>query len=245
MAITELAWLGVGLGAAACAGGVAALFLARRGGVKPPERTSLTIITEQVRAVGLLVGLEVRVKEIATATRGWSWLPPLLLSPARVAMIFHFEKQYAVNLAAIGPGDVADLGEGRCRVRLPMIEGRVRLTDVTPYDIQDGRVLGLVDVIPVNAERQKELMTLAQEQAAGVFESGDNRYEAEARAAIERQMRTLLGLVGVSVELEWPTPHSANEVTTARSPGMARRLAVVATAAADTAVTSSQRPVVA
>ena len=51
-------------------------------------------IAERIRAVGKLVALEVCAKEIATVSSGWAWLPPLLLSQARLAMIFNFEQQY-------------------------------------------------------------------------------------------------------------------------------------------------------
>src|SRR3569832_1174479 len=71
-----------------------------------PEQLHTVLVTERIRAVGKLVGLEVSAKEIATVTKGWSWVPPLLLSQARLAMIFHFEKQYSVDLRRITPGDV-------------------------------------------------------------------------------------------------------------------------------------------
>ncbi|HCT46206.1 MAG TPA: hypothetical protein DF699_13435, partial [Phycisphaerales bacterium] len=102
------------------------------------------MLTERVRAVGKLVGLEVHAKEIATATKGFNWLPPILLSQAKVAMIFQFEKQYAVELGSLDERDVEDMGNGRFRVTLPPIVGSLRLMDVEPYDIQQGRVLGLV-----------------------------------------------------------------------------------------------------
>src|SRR5580765_5199491 len=75
-----------------------------------PERVGVQTVVERVRAVGKLVGLEVFAKEIATATSGWAWMPPVLLSQARLAMIFHFEKQYWVDLSAIGEGDVEERG---------------------------------------------------------------------------------------------------------------------------------------
>ncbi len=160
-------------------------------------------IAERVRSVGKLVGLEVCAKEIATATSGWSWAPPMLLSQAKLAMIFHFERQYYVDLATVQPSDVRKLGPGRYRLRLPSVQGDLRLTDVTPYDIQSGRVLGLLDVIQMNAQRQKDLMARAQEQAAELYTAGDTRYKLEARASIERQLNTLFSLLGSSVEFEW------------------------------------------
>lgn len=160
-------------------------------------------IAEKVCAVGRLVGLEVCAKEIATARSGWSWCPPVLLSQAKIAMIFHFEKQYGVDLSTVRPGDVHRLPGGGFRVRLPAVRGTLRLVEVQPYDIQQGRILGLLDVIPMNAERQAQLMRTARVEASRLFEAHDQRYTAQARDAVERQLSTLLGLFGVHVEWEW------------------------------------------
>lgn len=173
----------------------------RRG--RGESRIVIQTVAERVRAVGKVVGLEVYAKEIVTTTCGWTWLPPLLLSPARLAMIFHFEKQYAVDLNRLGPGAVRELGPGRFRLRLPPLEGTLRLTDIAPYDIQDGRILGLLDVIQMNAARQGELMQEAQHQASRLFETSDARYQAEARRSVERQIRSLLSLFDVDVEVLW------------------------------------------
>lgn len=182
------------------------LALGRRLRRTAEDRIVTETIAERVRVVGKLVGLEVSAKEIATATSGWPWLPPLLLSQARLAMIFHFEKQYYVDLTRVTARDVTELGEDRIRLRLPPIEGTLRLTDMTPYDIQDGRVLGLLDVIQMNADRQKELIRQAQAQAAELFRSNDSRYLAEARRAIERQLKALLELFNVRVDVVWAEP---------------------------------------
>ncbi|MCA9274839.1 MAG: DUF4230 domain-containing protein [Phycisphaerales bacterium] len=167
------------------------------------DKISLRMLTERVRAVGKLVGLEVHAKEIATATKGFNWLPPILLSQAKVAMIFQFEKQYAVELGSLDERDVEDLGNGRFRVTLPPIVGSLRLMDVEPYDIQQGRVLGLVDVINMNAERQNELMKTAQQQAAELFEKNDDRYEKQARDAIERQLQAIAKLFDGTLDIRW------------------------------------------
>ena len=167
------------------------------------EKISLRMLTERVRAVGKLVGLEVHAKEIATATSGWNWLPPILLSQAKIAMIFQFEKQYAIELGALRERDVEDLGDGRFRVTLPPVEGSLRLMDVEPYDIQQGRVLGLLDVINMNAQRQNQLMRTAQEQAAELFEKNDTRYIGQARDAIERQLHAVARLFDVTIEIHW------------------------------------------
>ncbi|MCL4221795.1 MAG: DUF4230 domain-containing protein [Phycisphaerales bacterium] len=190
------------------------------------EVIEVRTIAEKVSAVGRLVGLEVCAKEIATAKSGWAWCPPVLLSQAKIAMIFHFEKQYGVDLSTVRPGDVRQLHGGGYRVRLPGIQGSLRLVDVQPYDIQQGRMLGLLDVIPMNADRQAQLMKTAQVEASRLFETHEQRYTAQAREAIERQLTSLLGLFGLDVEWDWadlaeaevegrPKPHAAPALTLA------------------------------
>ncbi len=180
------------------------------------QLTEVHVIAERVQAVSRLVGLEVSAKEIATAKKGLSWLPPLILSQARLAMIFQFEKQYAVDLSLITPQDVERLDDGRYRLRMPPIDGTLRLIDVAPYDIQDGRMLGLLDVIQMNATTQKQLMDRAQEQAADLFVSNDGRYLAEARSSIERQLKSLLALFDAEVQIVWPTPERKPEALAER-----------------------------
>src|SRR5690606_34186635 len=99
--------------------GVAAMRVFRR---KSETRIFVQTIAERVRSVGKLVGLEVLSKEIVTQTKGLGWLPPLVLSQARLAMIFYFEKQYYVDLSRVQPEDVTFLGGNRYRLRLPPIE---------------------------------------------------------------------------------------------------------------------------
>ena len=182
---------------------LAALWFIRARAQAQPIKPQVELIAEHVRAVGKLIGLEVSAKEIATATKGWSWLPPLLLSQARIAMIFCFDKQYFVDLSRIGPSNVDELAPGRYRLRMPPIEGTLRLTDVQPYDIQDGRLLGLLDVIQMNANTQRQLMQGAQEQASELFTRNDQRYRDEAQRSIERQVVALLGFFDVRVDLDW------------------------------------------
>jgi hypothetical protein len=98
---------------------------------------------------------------------------------------------------------VRELAPGKYRLRLPPLEGTLRLTDISPYDIQDGRVLGLLDVIQMNATRQGELMQEAQHQASRLFDANDARYQTEARRSVERQIRSLLSLFDVEVEVLW------------------------------------------
>lgn len=187
---------------------VGGAFLLLRGlGKKAPEVSTFTTIAERVRSVGRLVGLEVYAKEIATSTKGWGWLPPILLSQARVAFIFHFEKQYSVDLTRLEASDVKELGEtdGKMKycITLPPIEGALRLTDLEPYDIQAGRVLMLLDIIQLNATTQKELIRRAQEQAAELYRRYDAKYQTEARRAIEKHLSALLALFDVEVEIRW------------------------------------------
>jgi len=200
-----LVTLGLVLGGAV----VAMALLALRRGSKPGEVETHTVF-ERVQAVGRLIGLEVSAKEIATTTKGLSWLPPILLSQARLAMIFQFEKQYAIDLHKVRAEDVRLVGE-RYIVDLPPIEGRLRLVDMTPYDIQAGRVLGLLDVIQMNAQTQKDLIDRAQNQAASLYETNAPKYEAEARQSVERQLRALLEMFEVDVEFVWPAPPAGVE----------------------------------
>ncbi len=197
------------LGLVVGAAGVAvALLLLKKGAKQGP--LEIHTVFERVQAVGRLIGLEVSAKEIATTTKGLSWLPPILLSQARIAMIFQFEKQYAIDLHKLKPAQVRRTGD-RYLVDLPPIEGRLRLVEMTPYDIQAGRVLGLLDVIQMNAQTQKELIERAQTQASELYESNAPKYEAEARASIERQLRALLEMFEVDVEFVWPEQPKGRE----------------------------------
>ena len=210
-------------------GGVAAaavvLFLRRAGG-SAPEVISNHIVAERIRAVGKLVGLEVHAKEIATSTKGWSWIPPMLLSQARVAMIFAFEKQYFIDLTRLAATDVEETAPGEFTVRLPPIDGSLRLADVTPYDIQAGRILGLLDVIQMNAEAQKSLMKAAQDQASELFTRNDARYTEEARRAVGAQLESLLALFGARVHVRWASqPLGRVDTDMAVDAAMERKLA--------------------
>lgn len=169
----------------------------------PVTSIQTNTIAERVRSVGKLVALEAQAKEIATSTRGWSWLPPILLSQAKLAMIFHFEKRYEIDLSRLRENDVQQLSPTRFRVRLPEVEGALRLTEVTPYDIQAGRILGLIDVIQMDAPTQKKLMETAQAQAAKVYAQNEKRYIDEAKRSAERQLGAVLSLFGVELEFVW------------------------------------------
>jgi len=210
-----------------------AMFLVRRRGrrAEAPAEIRTQTITERVRSMGKLVGLEVSAQEIATAKHGWSWMPPLLLSEARLAMIFRFEKQYHVDLGAITAADVRRDDDGRCVITMPEIEGSLRLVDVKPYDVQQGRALGLLDVIQMNAERQSTLMERARTQAAGLFEHSDARYRVQAAEAIERQLQQLLSHLGVDCVMRWSAadaPSAARDAPPEREPAGAPRLGSLA-----------------
>lgn len=193
---------GIGVAAGAAVTLLVVLLLHRR-----PAASAAAVRTdalaERIRAVGKLVGLEVHAKEIATSTRGVSWLPPLILSQAKLAMIFHFERQYYVDLSRLDRARVIEHAPGEFRVTLPPIEGALRLTDVVPYDIQAGRILGLIDVIQMTAAAQKDLMRAAQDEAAGLFERSESRYLDEARRSIERHVESLARLLGARVAVTW------------------------------------------
>lgn len=183
---------------------VVAVALRRLGAKAPVETVQTQTIFERVAAVGRLVALEVYAKEIATSRKGWGWMPPILLSQAKLAMIFHFEKQYSIDLARLRRESVREVAPGHYRLTLPPIEGSLRLTDVTPYDIQAGRVLGLLDIIQVDAPTQQELMRNAQQQAAALYEQNERKYASEAQRSVERQLRALLSLFHVHVDFDWP-----------------------------------------
>lgn len=189
------------------------ILLLRRKAPDAPIRAQSVTVAERVRSVGKLVGLEVHAKEIATSTKGWAWMPPILLSQAKIAMIFHFEKQYFVDLNRLRSSDVEEIqaadpvtGErAKYRIHMPPIEGQLRLTDVTPYDIQAGRILGLVDVIQMTAATQATLMRSAQDQAGGLFETHGERYEREAVQSVERRLESFLLLFDAELEIIWPS----------------------------------------
>jgi hypothetical protein len=197
----SLVLVGLGIGVVVAALGF--LALRRKGVGAPVEVVAVETIAERVRAVGKLVGLEVHAKEIATSTKGWGWIPPILLSQAKVAMIFSFEKQYFVDLHRINAACVEEVAPGHYRLRMPDVEGTLRLCDVSPYDIQAGRILGLLDVIQMNAETQRQLIKAAQEQAAQLFERNEGRYLTEARRAIGTQLQTFLGMFDVRLDIDW------------------------------------------
>jgi len=199
--MTPLVLAGISVALGLLLGAIAVWFLTKplRGKKNKPMEIHADFVFQRVRAVGRLVGLEVSAKEIATSTRGLSWMPPLLLSQARVAMIFRFEKQYSIELGKIPAGAVEELEGDR----------------FAPYDIQAGKVMGLLDVIPVGAATQKELMQRAQTQAAELYEQADERYEAEAMHSIERQLTALLAMFGIDVDVRWEAAESVMQTSSA------------------------------
>ena len=74
-----------------------------------------------------------------------------------------FIVQYLVLAHSHRHGDlVRNLGN----IALLQMASGMRLIDMTPYDIQSARILGLLDLIPMTADRQRELMKKAQTQQA-------------------------------------------------------------------------------
>ncbi len=183
--------------------GVVLIMLRKSGEHAPVQVLATDIVAERVRSVGKLVALEVHAKEIATMTKGWGWLPSIVLSQAKIAMIFTFDMQYSVELGKLTEADVEQTGPRSFTVRMPAIESSLRLDEVRPYDIQAGRLLGLLDVIPMSAETQGGLMQTAKEQASELFARSDGKYVTEARRAVERQMATLLHLFDAEITVEW------------------------------------------
>jgi len=184
-------------------GAATTFILLRMLGRNAEVRTMRSSITERIRAVGKLTGLEVMSKEIVTQTKGLNWLPPLLLSQARLAMIFHFEKQYFVDLSRLEKQAVHRVSANRFIITLPPIEGHLNLLEVIPYDIQSGKLLGLLDVFKMDAEAQGKMMQQAQVEAGKLYQENAPRYESEARRAVARQVNGLLELFEVSVEVQF------------------------------------------
>ena len=184
-------------------GAGASFVIVRVLGKKAEVRTLRSSITERIRAVGKLTGLEVMSKEIVTQTKGLNWLPPLLLSQARLAMIFHFEKQYFVDLSRLESHAVERVSGNQFVIELPSIEGNLNLIEVIPYDIQSGKLLGLLDVFKMDAEAQGKMMQQAQVEAGKLYEENAARYESEARRAVARQVHGLLELFDVDVEVRF------------------------------------------
>jgi hypothetical protein len=58
----------------------------------------------------------------------------------------------------------------------------------------------------MTADRQKDLMRKAQQQAAALYESSDERYLEQARRSIERHLSSLMELFGVRLQIEWTAP---------------------------------------
>lgn len=229
---STLALVAVSLVAGALAVALVLVLLRKKGAAAPVTVVRAHTVAERVRSVGKLVGLEVHAKEIATSTKGWAWLPPILLSQAKVAMIFHFEKQYFVDLSRLRPSDVelveeaseSSLDRATYRLRLPAVEGALRLTEVVPYDIQAGRVLGLIDVIQMDAPTQKDLMMSAQTEASALFHKAEHRYVQAAQRSIETHLESLMHLVGLHVQIEWEDSRPVKSEPITLGDTLARRI---------------------
>ncbi|MEO0631417.1 MAG: hypothetical protein AAFY46_11950, partial [Planctomycetota bacterium] len=73
-----IAALGIGVGLLVAAVVFFAFLRPRTGKNLDNATITVDLIAERVRASGKLIGLEVCAKEIATTTKGWKWLPPLV-----------------------------------------------------------------------------------------------------------------------------------------------------------------------
>ena len=205
MTIIELIGILAVASMAAAAGFYTARLIFRRGRRAGRNKPRVTCrgVTQQVSAVGRLVALDVNAKEIATATSGPDWLPPALLTRAKVALVFHFERQYALDLNALEAEDIVRLSPGRVRLRPPPIRSRTTLVDLEPYDIQSGKLFGLLEIIPMNAARQRRLMAAARESACTLSDADEQSHIALARASAEREIRRALQSLGLAVEFDW------------------------------------------
>ena len=178
----------------ALVGGAALLFVLGIGRWLPKmlgaKKTLTTVgMIDRVRTVGRLVSLEVCAKEIATSQTSLAWIPEILFRGRKLAMIFQFETDYFVDLSRLTPADIEPRGERRYVLHLPALESQERMTSMEPYDIQNGRLLGLLDVLPNDAAAQKELTKKAHEQAVALFRVKDAQYRAQARASARRSVR--------------------------------------------------------
>ncbi len=179
------------------------IFRRRRQPRRKAPRVACSGVTQRVASVGRFVALEVTAKEIATASTGPQWLPPALLTRAKVAMIFHFRHEYTFDLAALGDGDITTQRTGRLRLRMPEMRSNTVLVDLEPYDIQSGKVFGLIEVIPMGAARQRKLMAAARQEAGTVGVEDEHAQRAMARSSAEKHIRKMLGHAGVMVDFDW------------------------------------------
>lgn len=186
-------------------GGVMFILLRRsKGGMAEPTRTLSESIVERVQSVGRLTGLEVSSKEITTQVKGgFKWIPKLVISPARLAVIFHFETHYYVDLGHLEVTDVRMVGPNQYEIVLPRIEHTFMLKELEAYDIQAGRLLGLLDITSLDAETHNDLMQRARTEAESMFQKQNERYSKQAERAVAQQMAALLQMFGVEVNVRW------------------------------------------
>jgi Protein of unknown function (DUF4230) len=177
-------------------------FRRRRQPRNKAPRVTCSGVTQRVASVGRFVALEVTAKEIATASTGPQWLPPALLTRAKVAMIFHFRHEYTFDLAALSDSDIMPQ-RGRLKLRMPEMQSNTVLVDLEPYDIQSGKVFGLIEVIPMGAARQRKLMAAARQEAGTVGVEDEHAQRAMARSSAEKHIRKMLGHARLVVDFDW------------------------------------------
>lgn len=182
----------------------------KRGSKSRKPRVEVHTIVDRVRAVGRLVGLEVSTKEITTQTSGgFKWIPSLLISPARLAVIFFFEAQYSVDLSELTVESVRHIEDNRYELTLPPVTDRFLFRDLEAYDIQSGKLLGLIEITGLDADTHNDLVQRARAEAESLFRQQADRYEQQARETIARQVVSLLGLFDVAVQIRFATPAPA------------------------------------
>ncbi len=187
---------------AALIGAGATFWLQRRFRARPSIVTTHSVV-ERIRAVGKLTGLEVSTKEITTQTKAsWKWVPRLVLSPARMALIFNFERHYFVELSELGEESVRKRSPREWEITLPALRNEFIFRGIEAYDIQAGRLLGLA-VDSLDAPTHNLLIEQAREESKKVFDRQDRAYRQQAMQVIAHQLRSLLAMFQIDVTVRF------------------------------------------
>lgn len=179
------------------------LFLRWKGVGKVEREIDVHRIVERVRAVGKLVGFEVLHKEIVTEIEKLKWMPKMLVTPARVAMIFYFEKQYYIDLLKLSEADIEEIAPGRYMLTIPPLAGDFCVRQMEAYDIQSRKVVGLFDATGIDEQRFNHLMERAREEAENLYEKQADRYEVQARESIARLIKGLFDRFDIDVRIRF------------------------------------------
>jgi len=167
------------------------LFLKWKGVGKVEREIDVHRIVERVRSVGKLVGFEVLHKEIVTEIEKLKWTPRMLVTPARVAMIFYFEKQYFIDLLKLSESDIEEIRPGLYQLTIPPLDGDFCVRQMEAYDIQSRKVVGMFDATGIDENRFNQLMERAREEAEKLYDKQADRYELQARESIARLIKGL------------------------------------------------------